>query len=81
MKITKKEVTRLAANLLKEDKTYKDITSNYFIDRKQTAKATIFSNENMVISGLDFVIELFKRNCNGIKILSKLNDGSKIKKN
>ena len=81
MKITKKEVARLVLKLLKEDKSHNDISSNYFIDKKQTAKATISSNENMVISGLDFVIELFKKNCNGIKILSKLNDGSKIKKN
>ena len=80
MKITKKEVTRLAANLLKEDKTHKDITSNYFIDNKQQAKATIFSNESIIVAGIDFVIELFKRNCKNIKILSKLKDGSKIKK-
>ncbi|PPR47632.1 MAG: Nicotinate-nucleotide pyrophosphorylase [carboxylating] [Alphaproteobacteria bacterium MarineAlpha6_Bin1] len=80
MKITKKEVTRLAANLLKEDKAYKDITSNYFIDNKQQAKATIFSNESIIVAGIDFVIELFKRNCKNIKILSKLKDGSKIKK-
>ena len=80
MKITKKEVTRLAANLLKEDKTYKDITSNYFIDSKQQAKATIFSNESIIVAGIDFVIELFKRNCKNIKILLKLKDGSKIKK-
>ena len=80
MKITKKEVTRLAANLLKEDKTYKDITSNYFIDNKQQAKATIFSNESIIVAGIDFVVELFKRNCKNIKILLKLKDGSKIKK-
>ena len=81
MKITKKEVTRLAANLLKEDKAYKDITSNYFIDKGQQARATIFSKEKIIISGIDFTLELFKRNCGNIKVLLKLKDGSKIKNN
>ena len=39
MKITKKEVNKLVENLLKEDKASADITSNYFVDKNQEAKA------------------------------------------
>lgn len=81
MKITKKEVNKLIENLLKEDKASADITSNYFVDKNQEAKATIFSKEKLIISGINFVLALFKKSCNNIKILSQLKDGSEIKKN
>lgn len=81
MKITKKEVNKLVENLLKEDKASADITSNYFVDKNQEAKATIFSKEKLIISGINFVLALFKKSCNNIKILSQLKDGSEIKKN
>ena len=81
MKITKKEVNKLVENLLKEDKASADITSNYFVDKNQQAKATIFSKEKLIISGINFVLALFKKSCNNIKILSQLKDGSEIKKN
>ena len=81
MKITKKEVNKLIENLLKEDKASADITSNYFVDKNQQAKATIFSKEKLIISGINFVLALFKKSCNNIKILSQLKDGSEIKKN
>ena len=42
---------------------------------------TIFSKEKMIVSGIDFTLELFRRNCKNIKVLSKLKDGSKIKNN
>ena len=81
MKITKKEVNKLIENLLKEDKASADITSNYFVDKNQQAKATIFSKEKLIISGINFVLALFKKSCNNIKILSQLKDGLEIKKN
>ena len=81
MKITKKEVNKLVENLLKEDKASADITSNYFVDKNQQAKATIFSKEKLIISGINFVLALFKKSCNNIKILSQLKDGLEIKKN
>ena len=81
MKITNKEVIKFVVHLLKEDKTHQDITSNYFIDKNQQARATIFSKEKMIVSGIDFTLELFRRNCKNIKVLSKLKDGSKIKNN
>ena len=81
MKITKKEVNKLIENLLKEDKASADITSNYFVDKNQEAKATIFSKEKLIISGINFVLALFKKSCNNIKILSQLKDGLEIKKN
>ena len=81
MKIANKEVIKFVEHLLKEDKAHQDITSNYFIDKDQQARATIFSKEKIIISGIDFTLELFKRNCGNIKVLSKLKDGSKIKNN
>jgi len=81
MKINKKEVNKLIGNVLKEDKASADITSNYFVDKNQQAKATIFSKEKLIISGINFVLALFKKSCNNIKILSQLKDGSEIKKN
>mgnify|MGYP000029385774 CR=1 FL=1 len=81
MKIANKEVIKFVEHLLKEDKAHQDITSNYFIDKGQQARATIFSKEKIIISGIDFTLELFKRNCGNIKVLLKLKDGSKIKNN
>ena len=42
MKLTKKEISDFTQNFLEEDKSNKDITSKYFIDRKQKAKAIFF---------------------------------------
>jgi len=81
MKITNKEVIKFVKHLLKEDRAHQDITSNYFIDKNQEARATIYSKEKMIVSGIDFTLELFKRNCGNVKIISKLKDGSKIKNN
>ena len=49
--------------------------------RISPAKATIFSKEKLIISGINFVLALFKKSCNNIKILSQLKDGLEIKKN
>ena len=50
MKIANKEVIKFVEHLLKEDKAHQDITSNYFIDKGQQARATIFSKEKIIIS-------------------------------
>ena len=80
MKLTKKEISDFTQNFLEEDKSNKDITSKYFIDRKQKAKAIFFSEENMVLSGINIVLNIFKKNCKNFKLLFKLNDGKEIKK-
>ena len=80
MKISKKEVTKLALSLLKEDKSSLDITSKDFLNGKQMARATIISNEKIVLSGIDFALQIFKLNCKSLNILTKLKDGSDIKK-
>ena len=50
MKIANKEVIKFVEHLLKEDKAHQDITSNYFIDKGQQARATIFSKEKISVS-------------------------------
>ena len=54
MKIANKEVIKFVEHLLKEDKAHQDITSNYFIDKGQQARATIFSKEKMIDVWKDF---------------------------
>ena len=40
MKLNKKEISEYIQKFLKEDKSNEDITSKYFIDKKQKAKAS-----------------------------------------
>ena len=40
MKLNKKEISDYVQNFLKEDKSNKYITSKYFIDKKQKARAS-----------------------------------------
>ena len=39
MKLNKKEISDYVQNFLKEDRSNEDITSKYFIDSKQKARA------------------------------------------
>ena len=61
MKISKKDISKLVIDILNEDKASNDITTNFFVDNKKFAKATIISKEELVICGIDFVIEIFKK--------------------
>ena len=81
MKLNKKEISEYIQKFLKEDKSNKDITSNYFIDNKQKARAIFLSEETIVIAGNKIVFNIFKKNCKNLKTISKLNDGKKVKKN
>ena len=81
MKISKKDISKLIIDILNEDKASNDITTNFFVDNKKFAKATIISKEELVICGIDFVIEIFKKNSPDVKIKFKIKDGTKVKKN
>ena len=81
MKISKKDISKLVIDILNEDKASNDITTNFFVDNKKFAKATIISKEELIICGIDFVIEIFKKNSPDVKIKFKIKDGTKVKKN
>ena len=80
MKLNKKEISDYVQNFLKEDKSNKDITSKYFIDKKQKAKASFITEENVVLAGTNIVLYIFQKYCKNFKLISKLNDGKEIKK-
>ena len=60
MKLNKKEISDYVQNFLKEDKSNKDITSKYFIDKKQKARASFLTEENIVLAGNNIVLYIFK---------------------
>ena len=77
MKLNKKEISDYVQNFLKEDKSNKDITSKYFIDKKQKARASFSSEENIVLAGTNIVLYIFKKYCKSFKLISRLEDGKK----
>ena len=80
MKLNKKEISDYVQKFLKEDKSNDDITSKYFIDKKQNARAYFLTEENIVLAGNNIVFYIFKKYCKNFKLLSKKEDGKKIKK-
>ena len=80
MKLNKKEISDYVQNFLKEDRSNEDITSKYFINNKQKARALFLAEENIVLSGNNIVLYIFKKCCKNFKLISKLEDGKKIKK-
>jgi nicotinate-nucleotide pyrophosphorylase (carboxylating) len=80
MKLNKKEISDYVQNFLKEDRSNEDITSKYFIDSKQKARAFFLTEENIVLSGNNIILYIFKKYCKNFKLISKLEDGKKIKK-
>ena len=40
----------------------------------------VYEKEDIILSGNNIVLEIFRKNCKNFKILFKLNDGKKIKK-
>ena len=80
MKLNKKEISDYIQKFLKEDKTNQDITSKYFINKKQIARAIFVTEEDLVLAGNDVVLYMFKNHCKNFKLLSKIDDGKKIKK-
>ena len=80
MKLNKKEISDYVQKFLKEDKSNEDITSKYFIDKKQKARAYFLTEENIVLAGNNIVFYIFKKYCKNFKLLSKKEDGKKIKK-
>ena len=80
MKLNKKEISDYVQNFLKEDKSNKDITSKYFIDKKQKARASFTTEENIVLVGNSIVLYIFQNYCKNFKLISKIEDGKKVKK-
>jgi len=80
MKLNKKEISDYVQNFLKEDKSNEDITSKYFIDKKQKTRASFSTEENIVLAGNNIVLYIFKKYCKNFKLISKLEDGKKVKK-
>ena len=80
MKLNKKEISDYVQKFLKEDKSNNDITSKYFIDKNQKARAYFLTEENIVLAGNNIVFYIFKKYCKNFKLLSKKEDGKKIKK-
>tara|TARA_B100001123_G_C15043197_1_gene920391 strand:- start:112 stop:948 length:837 start_codon:yes stop_codon:yes gene_type:complete len=80
MKLNKKEISENIQKFLKEDKSNKDITSRFFIDKKQTARANFINEESLVLAGNLIVLNIFKKYCKNFKLLSKIDDGEKLKK-
>ncbi len=80
MKLNKKEISDYVQKFLKEDKSNNDITSKYFIDKKQKARAYFLTEENIVLAGNNIVFYIFEKYCKNFKLLSKKEDGKKIKK-
>ena len=80
MKLNKKEISDYVQKFLKEDKSNDDITSKYFIDKKQKARAYFLTEENIVLAGNNIVFYIFEKYCKNFKLLSKKEDGKKIKK-
>ena len=56
MKLNKKEISEYIQKFLKEDKSNEDITSKYFIDKKQKAKASFITEENIVLAGINIIL-------------------------
>ena len=61
MKLNKKEISEYIQKFLKEDKSNEDITSKYFINKKQHARAVFLSEENIVLAGNNIVLDIFKK--------------------
>ena len=80
MKLNKKEISDYVQKFLKEDKSNDDITSKYFIGKKQKARAYFLTEENIVLAGNNIVFYIFEKYCKNFKLLSKKDDGKKIKK-
>ena len=80
MKLNKKEISDYVQNFLKEDKSNRDITSKYFIDKKEKARASFLTEENIVLAGNNIVLYIFKKYCKNFKLISKIEDGKKVKK-
>ena len=48
--------------------THDDITSKYFIDKKQKARAYFLTEENIVLAGNNIVFYIFKKYCKNFKL-------------
>ena len=78
--INKKYITQLVKSALKEDLFPKgDITSN-LLDNNLKITAKIISNQNGIVSGIEFAKTAFLLIDKKILFKSKIKDGNKIKK-
>jgi len=77
-----KYINNIVKKALDEDlKPHGDITTNLIIFKNKKAKAQIISKQNGIIAGLDFCKTAFKLVGKETIFISKVKDGSKVKKN
>jgi len=74
-----KEVRQLIKAALKEDAPRGDITSDLFVDPKQTGVALIIAKQYMVVCGLDVAREVFKETDSSLKVKYLCKEGQKIR--
>jgi nicotinate-nucleotide pyrophosphorylase (carboxylating) len=79
MQLDFKEVNKIIDIALKEDIGSGDITSNLTIDKNAVITAKFVTRENIVVSGVDVVKEIFKRS-KKVKTQIHIKDGKSAKK-
>jgi len=81
-KVNQNYINSIVKQALKEDLTPNgDITTNLISFKNKSIKAKIIAKQNGVIAGLDFCKAAFKITGKESVFISKVKDGSKVKKN
>ena len=81
-KINQNYINYIVKQALREDlKPYGDVTTKLLSFKNKKSKAKIIAKQNGVIAGLDFCRAAFKITGKESIFISKVNDGSKVKKN
>ena len=81
-KLNQKYINSIVKKAINEDvKPHGDITTNLISFKNKITKAKIIAKQNGVIAGLDFCKAAFKLVGKETMFLSKVKDGSKVKKN
>jgi nicotinate-nucleotide pyrophosphorylase (carboxylating) len=81
-KINQNYINSIVKQALREDlKPYGDVTTKLLSFKNKKSKAKIIAKQNGVIAGLDFCRAAFKITGKESIFISKVNDGSKVKKN
>ncbi len=72
---------RLIRAAILEDMPRGDVTTDLLVDRRQKAKAVLFTKQESVICGLEVVKRVFKILDKNIKVKLLVKDGQKVKRN
>jgi len=81
VQVKQKYINTIVKKALDEDlKPHGDITTNLISFKNKKAKAQIIAKQNGIIAGLDFCKAAFKLIGKETIFISKVKDGSKVKK-